>query len=401
MLTALFNYFKGSVRVTVSGFTTERFLNIAVRKGVRIWNVSRDGGSMQMNVTLKGFRLLRECAKKTGCRVKIAGKNGFPFLMHRYRRRKIFIGGFVFFLAAVYIMTRFIWLVDVSGNDRITKDAVIAACREHGLYVGAFKPDISADDVERSLVRDFPDISWVNVKITGTHAAVSISEDLPRQPAADRETPCDVIARYDGLIESIATSAGTPKVKRQDVVQKGDVLVSSAVEITNENGVVGTVFTHAAAAVTARMYMDFDFDIPYDYFIKAPTGRVAKRYGLILMGKDIFDVKKIDTSIPYVNYDRILLRKQLSLGEDYPLPVILATAVYSEFEQVPQKRTPEQARELAERVVSARLLRELDFSADIMDTKIAYEELADRLHVSATATIVDNIGQQVPVNIVK
>ena len=398
MLTNLTNYIKGSVRVSVSGFAAERFLNIAVRRGVRVWDVRHTGGAVEMNVTIKGFRLLRDCARKTGCRVKISGKNGLPFTLHRYRKRKLLIGGFVFFLAAVYMLTNFIWLVDVEGNNMITRDAVISACKAQGLYVGAFKYGLSEKPVEQALKKDFPDIAWVNVLITGTRATVLISESPPKQEPADNETPCDVVAKCDGLIESIATSIGTPRVKKQDVVQKGDVLVSSAVDIADESGVVGTVYTHATASVTARMYLNFDFDVPYDYLKKTPTGRVARRYGLILMDRDIFNVKKIDTSIPYVNYDRIIIRKQLGLGEDYPLPIIFATAEYQEFAQTPQKRTPEQARELAARIVQARLLSELDISADIMDRKIDFTEYPDRLHTAATVTIIDDIGEQKPVN---
>lgn len=43
---------------------------------------------------MKEFKKIKEIAKITKCRVKIERKKGLPFILHRYKKRKLFFAAF-------------------------------------------------------------------------------------------------------------------------------------------------------------------------------------------------------------------------------------------------------------------------------------------------------------------
>ena len=89
MFLALWYYLHGYVMITVSGFSVERFVNMATFRGIYLWNIQPKGSSIQMNVSSKGYSLLKECAEKTGCQYHIVRRCGLPALIRKYKKRKI------------------------------------------------------------------------------------------------------------------------------------------------------------------------------------------------------------------------------------------------------------------------------------------------------------------------
>ncbi len=413
MILSLWNYLRGYVIIEVTGFSVERFVNLAVRKGVYIWDfqyaesAASKRGQLDkaaldvsspvatMKVSVKGFKLLKGCAKKAGCKVRIRSKIGAPFYAFRYRKRKILLLGGLFFICVLYFLSSFVWLIDLSGVKRIEKDAILAFCSNEGLKLGALKSSVNTNDIENKLLAAFSDISWINIYIKGTRASITLTEIIPKQQPIDKTTPCNIVAKKDGLITKIATSAGTPLVKQKDVVRAGDVLVSSELIIKNDETGTLKAYTHAEAQIWAKLYYNINFTLPYTYSVKSYTGNKKKLYSFQILGKNI---GLFNTGISYESYDKIISRNQLRLNENYPLPIIIITTEYREFRPVEKRYTIAEAKELADRMVTGRIIREFDFDTDIMDKAIEYTEAPEELIVNAVITTIERIDEQVPFN---
>ena len=102
-------YLKGYVRIRVSGYSPERFLNACRYKNIYIWDLKRVCGAYEMNLSVSGFRRLKEIIRKTGTKVCIIRRSGLPFLFHRYRKRHILFSGFILCICLILFMTRYIW----------------------------------------------------------------------------------------------------------------------------------------------------------------------------------------------------------------------------------------------------------------------------------------------------
>ena len=189
MFLALWYYLQGYVMITVSGFSVERFVNMATFRGIYLWNIQPKGSAVQMNVSIKGYSLLKECAEKTGCQYDIVCQYGLPAFFKKYKKRKILAFGMLFFVAALYTLSSFLWTVEVEGNERIQTEDLLAACEKMGMSPGTLKWTISTDNITEGLLETFADISWVSVSMKGTNALIKLVETIPQPEMIDKTTP--------------------------------------------------------------------------------------------------------------------------------------------------------------------------------------------------------------------
>jgi len=400
MFLNIWTYMRGYVAVEVTGPATERLLNMAAHRGVYIWNVTHtEKGRIRMHCSIQGFRRLTNLLRKTKCRVRIVDKQGLPFTMYRYRKRKILMGGIVFFVLSMYMMSAFIWHIEILGNERLHHEEILEFVQGQGLSIGVFKRQIDHDELSQQLLRQFPDIGWVDVHTRGTRTTVLISETIPEPTRVPRDVPCNIVASRDGLITGIVTGAGIPQVRQNDVVREGDILVSGIVPLHYEHtGQSVTHYVHAYAEVWAKMYTPIRFAIPLTYDYKQYTGNIHTQHTLqILIGRN-YSINIFHGRIPYTNYDRIVSHTQLGSTGDYPLPFIWVTTTYREFEPITRERTIEEAKILAERVITERIIREFDFQTDIIDKQVQFMEESGQLVVSALITTNERIDRAVPID---
>jgi len=390
MLLKLWQYIRGYVTIEVRGFSIERFMNMAMHRGLYIWDVSYHGASVRMNVSIKGFRKLKDLAQKTNSRFTIVDKRGAPFTAYKFRKRKLFPIGIIFFIALLYYLSGFIWLVEIGGNERVEHEQILEFLDERGLSIGVRKADIDRFAIERALITHFDDISFINIGIRGTRAAVTVSETLPREELIDKSRPCDIIAKRDGVISSIFVSTGTPMVREGDVVLAGDVLVSGTIVAGLDYEAVITGYTHAIASVRSRHYHEINFYINHERILKNFTENTRTAFCIKILNKEL---NFFGASISYVNYDRITSRTQLGFGEHYPLPIIILRHTYKEFEPYTVTLSLDEMKEKALISVTNTILGEFDFDIDVLEKIIEYEQIENGLRVFATIVTDEEIGE--------
>jgi len=390
MMLNLWQYMRGYVVIEVTGFSVERFVNLAVHKGLYIWDVSYSGVSVRMKLSIKGFKLLKDCAAKTRCRFKIVEKHGAPFTLYKFRKRKLFPLGILVFIGLLYYLSGFIWLVEVVGNERLESHLILNFLEEQGLSAGERRRSVDRLVIERELSANFEDISFINIGFRGTKATVSIAETLPRENIIDRGIPADLIAKRDGIITNVFVSRGTPVVREGDVVLTGDLLVSGTLVVGEGTEAVVVGYTHSIAQVRARGYYEMDFFIERSEVRKNFTGRTRAAFSLNILNKELSFLRYSNL---YTNYDRITSSTRLGFSENYPLPIVINRHTYKEFEPYTIERSLEDMREFAAITVTNRIIREFDFDTDIYEKILEYEQTTTGIQVRATIITNENIGE--------
>lgn len=391
MFLALWNYLHGYVMIRVTGFSVERFVNLAALKGIYIWDVYPDGTGINMKVSIHGFRLLKECGRKTKCRFKIIEKKGLPFALNKYKKRKILGIGIIVFVIGLYVLSSFIWVVEIEGNSRVENEKILQSCEKMGLEPGSLKFKVNTKAISDGLITEFENISWVGVKITGTNIKISIVETIPETKIVDRVTPCDIVAKKDGIIIGIATSAGTPLVKQGDVVQAGDILVSSEISIKSGDEEVGREYVKAEAVVQAKLWYELKDELELKYNEKVYSGETKKDISFVLGDKNINIVKP---NIKYDNFDEVAIyEKPLAIG-DYQFPVSISESEYREYHLVEKTRTVEQAKEELKAIIGKKANELLGINGSILNTEIAFDEVGTKLTAQAVVTVTERIDER-------
>ena len=397
MLLSLRDLLCGYVTVEVRGFSVERFINLAANKNLCLRELTRaEDGTARMHVSIKGFKQLRSCARKTRCKVRIIKKTGLPFLAFRHRKRKLWAIGALLFVCALYVLTSFVWVIEIEGVERMDESALRAFMSESGLEPGAWKSGVNPRELERAMLARFDDIAFLHIQLSGTRAVVHLSETIPAHEAPAPGEPRDLIAKKDGLIISIATSQGTPMVKSGDVVRAGDILVSGVLAIGEDGVEPHYSYVPAQAEVRAKVYYEMEFDVPLTYTEKSFTGNQKTVYSIILMDTLY---RPYNPAIPYTHYEKMIFPARLGFGKSFPLPAVWQREEYREFVPTTVPRTVEQAELLGSELVTNRILREFDEDAIVVDKDISFMELPGVVRVYAMVTTIESIAEGVAIEV--
>ena len=221
ILKKLLHFIIGYVRIAVEGYFVERFINICISKNILLWNLKRKKSSfLYTNIGMKDFKKIKQIAKTTKCRVKIESKKGLPFLLHKYKKRKIFIASLIIILLFIFGISNFIWNIEIIGNTTIPKEEIIQELNDNGLKIGILKQKVDSKEIINNIRLQRNDIAWIGINITGTNAIVEIVEADEKPEIVDENEYCNIVSDKDGVITKINVQNGTALVKEGDIVKK-------------------------------------------------------------------------------------------------------------------------------------------------------------------------------------
>ena len=354
MLMKLLNWFRGFLTVRIRGTAPERFINLCCNKKIFLWDLRRIEEDYQFRISIKNYKNLKPIAKKTGMVPRIIHKHGLPFVLHRNRKRKGFFIGILLCIILVYIMSLFIWDINILGGSKYTPEAMIKFLGHNNIYTGIMKNKINCQEIEETIRLTYKDIGWVSAEIKGTRLIIKITETNMPAPAKIAREPSHIVATKNGIIKNIITREGSPLVKEGDVVKKGDILVSGLLTIKGDfDEILRIQPVVADSDIICKAFYDYQDTFRMDYIDKIFSGHIKKGYYLIFFGKKLF---LYNPRNPYDMYDIIVDENALHVTDSFYLPFRYGKIKTREYEAVHKTYTQEQAIAIAE----ARLQRYLD-----------------------------------------
>ena len=200
----LLNCILGYMTIEIEGYFIERFVNICNSKNIFLWNMKKINSTIiRVNIGIHDFKKLKPITKKTKCRVKIKSKRGMPFILHKYKKRKIFFLLFIIIVITTIILSNFIWNIEITGNENISLEEISKVLQENNFKVGTSKIGLNTKNIIEQIRLDREDVAWVGIEIKGTNAIVKIVEADLKPEIIPEDEYCNLIATKDGMIVKI------------------------------------------------------------------------------------------------------------------------------------------------------------------------------------------------------
>ena len=156
----MINGLRGSVRLEVSGAFPERFLNLCAQNGMAFWDVEwLEATRLRLTLTRAGGRAAPELAGRVLCELSRVKTGGVPFFLARFRKRYALLVGLCLSLTAVLVLSRFILIIDVEGNETVPTAQILSELRRQGLRVGVYGPGLDERDLAHEALLQPPDLS--------------------------------------------------------------------------------------------------------------------------------------------------------------------------------------------------------------------------------------------------
>lgn len=407
-------YVEGYLVLTISGDDPEGFLNLALARNISFWDITINrNGSIQAKMKAGEYRALRSLARQSRCRVRIVDKRGWPFFSRRLRGRQVLLLGSLFFLLAIYLLSTFIWVVDVRPENgplrRVTPAQVLAAARAEGLKPGARKSALDIRVLEHALERRLPQVAWVGIRFQGTRAEITVVEKAapPGEEASDR--PASIIAAKDGVIKDILVINGEGRVKAGDTVRQGEILISGLIlppppekkpgeAASPEQPLSPPRLVRARGIVRARVWYEGEKEISRRQVQEVPTGRQQTTIMVQVPGHRY--ILKGPERPSYTNYRKENKVMALPSWRNFTLPVELIITTYYEVQVRYRQLSFEDAVRAAGEQALAELKEKLPPGAGITGQKIVplSKPEDEVVRVRAWVETEEDIGQVVPLS---
>ena len=279
----IIRFFWGYVVFSARGAFPERFLNLAARAGVNLFAVEKRDDILYCSVLASEYKALRRLARKSGIKISLREKHGLPFFIWRHRHRKGLLVGAVCFWLTLYFLSLYIWSIDVQGATAVDKSELDNLINSIGVSVGTLKSEIDAPIIEKSIMNQFENISWVSVNVRGSVLSLELKERVEPPDLIPSESPCNVKATREGQVVRMEVYQGSPEVKCGDAVVEGQLLVSGFVE--DDFGVCN--LRHADAKIFALTRRELKQEVALTQLERQPTGKVVVRKRLKLFGVEL------------------------------------------------------------------------------------------------------------------
>ena len=391
MLTGLINRLRGQVRVRAECAFPERVLNLCGARELAFWDLEWESPtSFTCRLSRRDYGRLRRAAEKLDCTLTVVGREGVPFFLRRFRHRTALVTGLVACGLGLFVGSFFVWDYQVEGNETVSTERILRALEKNGVGLGDFGLTLDGEDIRNHVLLDIPELSWITVNVSGCRAKVQVRERVLPPEVVDERTPRNVTARRAGLVLEVRAMDGVSCVLPGSSVERGQLLISGVAD-TDTFGArilagMGEVRARTWYSMTARMRLE----VP----VKRYTGREKTCLSLVV-GKHRVKFFR-NSSIEGEKYDKITTRHPCTLL-GIPLPVTVVTERCRFYETALQSRTPAEAEQAAEALLTEQLHRMVEPYGSVRSTLCSSRRRGDVLTVTLAAECEEEIGESVPI----
>ncbi len=380
----LLNYILGYINIQIEGYYIERFINICMKNGIFLWGLDRKTSTiMNAKAGINDYKELLKMAKQNGCRVKIMKKKGVPFLAKRYRKRKEFLILLICMIAIIFACSRFIWNVEIIGNEKIDKGEILEMVNREGLKVGTRKSKVKLEEIVNKIRIERDDLAWVGIEIKGTNAIVKIVEAVEKPEIVDESSFSNIIASKDAEIYSINAQNGTIIAEKGQSVKKGDLLIAGWME----GKYTGKYYVNSNGEVKGKVIYSQIEKIDKIERKKERTGNINTKYAIKLKNFKINFYKRLSK---FENYDTIYTNKNIKLFSNFYIPVEIIKYTNYETKETEETHTKEEAENLGKLKAEEKL--DSLISGEVVDKNIEVNEYDSYYEVKVIYTVIESIG---------
>ena len=382
----ILNYIIGYLRISIEGYYIERFINICKNNKIAIWNLKRDKEiNLEFNIGVRDFKEICKIAKKTRCKVKIARKKGLPFLLHRYKKRKIFILLLIIIVALIMLSSNFVWNVEITEENNNVLENIEQDLKEAGLETGKLKSKIDTKEIINKIRLKREDIAWMGIELKGTNAIVKLVKAEEKPEIINEEEYCNIVSDKEGIITKINAQSGTANVKVGDTIKQGDVLINGWME----GKYTGIRYVHAKGEIEAKVWYTKHKKILYNTTERRETGNIEEKYQIKFNN---FKINLYKTLSKFEIYDTIETENKFKLFSDFYLPISINKITNKEVEEVQKKYSLEEAKNIGIQELEEELDKEIEDKDKIVNKNINTYENEDGVDVYVTYEVLENIG---------
>lgn len=370
----------GKIAIEIVVVNPERLLNIFWTNGIKVLNVRKVNiATLRLEIEYIDYKNVVDIVDRVGGKVKVLSGRGFIFLLGRLKKRISLVVGAVMFIAMLYFLSTYIWVVKINVKENIAPFDVRQQLMSLGIKPGITKASVDVKSIEKKLESLNQDILWLRIRVEGSTLVVDIEEKV-NPPSQWQGEYGNLTATKKGEIQRIYTFAGRAAVKVGQQVEEGDVVIEGIDGKEEQQYIIPP-----RGIVIANIFYEKEMEIKVDGVELQRSGREDSDIYLQVLGKKIYIKKAIKG---FEEYDKIEKSSKL-----------FNQVIYYERVEKSVKLSEEEAINTALKELEKSLINDLDRDAKITN-KLVTKERDDKgnLRVKVVFVVEQNIASELPVS---
>jgi len=330
-LIQLYNFLFGYVVLKINGDKPEKFINVLITLQIKFWDIERPpnlNNELHIKIARRhasSKETLDKIAQKSNTQCETIQEYGVRYFLIRHKARLGIYVGIFLGAAIIYASTFFIWEVQITNSDYPNSDEIIQMLEHYGCKNGVYIPGLNVTEIQNKILVANSKVLWIAINLRGTIANIEVRRRDEPVKIIDRTVPINVVASKAGKIISVEAYDGTKIVTRGDTVEKGDLLISGAIE----SNAIGMRIKHAMGKIMSETVRVIEVKIPLNTTLKEYTGSVIYKNSLNILGKNVN--LYFNSGNFMEKYDRIIEIEDLKLFNVIVLPIKIKRVTYEEF----------------------------------------------------------------------
>ncbi|WP_404453052.1 sporulation protein YqfD [Virgibacillus necropolis] len=387
------SFITGYVIILIEGSNPEKLLQHCVNQEILVWNVKKESHtSCQANIRLQDLSKLNGFQNDGSYTITVTREFGLPFIVKKLVSRKEFLLSIGICFLLILYLSNIIWDVKINGVPKDIEKKITKQLNTYGVHTGALVFSIdSPSDIQQKLLHDIPELLWVGVEKKGTTFQIEVVEKTIVKKK-EVQGPSNLIATKKGVVSYVYVSKGMPKVKVNDFVKPGDLLVSGNISEDKEK----PNLVEAEGEIVAKTWYEVSVTIPLEAEYQELTGEKDKKL--------YFEVG--DLQVPFWGFGSSEFEHvQTDINRtplhffNWELPINIIESTQHEKTYRKEKRSKGDAIKVGIEQAKNELLLRLDKNAKVISEKVLHESSGNgKVKLILYLTVEENIAKSVPIN---
>jgi similar to stage IV sporulation protein len=290
----------------------------------------------------------------------------------------------------IFLFSTRVWNIHLEGNILNSTPQLLEFLEANGIRHGMAKSKVNCSEIADLLRQNYPEITWVSAKLTGTRLLLSVQEGQLKEEIQEEEAPCDIRANVEGTIVSMVTRTGIPLVKTGDLCQKGDLLVLGRLDILNDDQeVIRHEYVHADADIYIQYQLSYYEEFPLEYETEVLQDQVKKGFSIRLGNLYFSTFDKAEEG-----YLTSVEEFPLRLTENYILPVRWGRITAQKYEITTAVYSTEEAKSVADAHIARYEENLIQKGLQIFENNVKIDVTQTACISSGTFTVIEKAGTE-------
>ena len=305
----------------ITGKRIDTFIMLLVRFNICFRKIKSSKDYIIIEVLEEDYEKLKKI--KTTYEIEILKRKGLIYFTHFIKIRKLFIVSILLGFIFLTFLTNIIFDVKVVLDDEELREIILTDLKEFGISKYKFKVSYKEKEKIESKILDKEKelLEWLEIEEKGVNYEVNVIKRVKNKEVKETE-PRNIVASKNGMITRIVAETGEVVTKKNNYVNKGDILISGLIK--NNDNIVSKV--SAKGKVYAEVWYKVSLNLPLTYNEEKRTGNNKNVLEINFLNNDI-ELTSLD---PYKNYKS----KKNIIWKHNLLPISLSFTKKNEVELI-------------------------------------------------------------------